>query len=340
MPPIPKKNNTHPFSWLLLLGIPLASLILFLWVGIPSKTRGTFHAGVTFSQTYATSLGLNWRETLTATLDELGVRQFRIPVYWSIVEPVRDHYEWSSIDFQMDEIARRNGKVLLAIGLKLPRWPECWMPEWAKNLPVEEEHAQRIKYLTAAVERYKDHPALETWQVENEAGFLFGICPPPDRNFHKQEIEHVRTLDPNHPIATTDSGELSTWIPTGSLVDSLGISVYRIVRLPWGSVWTYDWIPPYWYARRAALVSPWVTHLFVSEFQMEPWVEKSITETPVEEQFETFDISRMEKNFAFAERMHFDEVYFWGVEWWWWMKVKHNDHRFWDQASVFFHDHP
>ncbi|MEN9558449.1 MAG: hypothetical protein RL141_818 [Candidatus Parcubacteria bacterium] len=323
----------------ILVGVSIVLLIAFLWLPLPWKTKTpvALAPGVTFSQTYATSLGLNWRETLTAILDDLGVRRFRIPAYWSIVEPVEGSFDWSSLDFQMDEIARRGGRVTLAVGLKLPRWPECWMPTWAAELPTAEEHVARNTYITAVVERYRAHPALESWQVENEAFFRFGECPEPDRAFFKQEISLVRDLDPHHPIFTTDSGELSTWLATGPLVDRLGVSVYRVVRSPQGSVLSYDWIPPHWYARRAALIAPWLRGpISISEFQMEPWVQRGVTETPLEEQFETFNIQRMQKNFAFAERMGIREISFWGVEWWWWMNTQHNDPSFWNHAKLFF----
>lgn len=322
------------------LGIIVATVIAFLWVGFPVKTRGTVRAGVTFSQIYAGSLGLNWRELLTVSLDDLGIRQFRIPTYWNVVQPTREAYDWSTIDYQMDEIARRNGRVLLAVGLKLPRWPECWRPDWVKKLNVKDEHEARLAYIEAGMTRYKDHPALDAWQVENEAEFLFGECPFPDHAFFKEELALARRLDPSHPITTTDSGELATWLTVGPLADALGVSVYRVVRVPWGSAWAYDWIPPYWYARHALLVSPWVKRVFVSEFQMEPWVEQAVTDTPIARQFETFNVDRMKKSFAFAERMRFNEIYFWGVEWWWWMKTKQGDARFWETAKEFFQAHP
>jgi GH35 family endo-1,4-beta-xylanase len=239
----------------------------------------------------------------------------------------------------MDEIALRDGSVILAVGAKLPRWPECWIPQWASHQSKRGEREARLKYIQETVNRYKDHSALTAWQVENEALFPFGVCPKPSRSFLKQEIELVRQLDIRHPINTTDSGELSTWLLVGSLVDRLGISTYRIVTTFWGATWEYTWIPPYWYARRATLVKPFVKDVYVSEFQMEPWAEDSLTVTPLSEQFETFSIKQMERNFTFAERMRFNEIYFWGVEWWWWMKVKHNDDRYWNVAKSFFQVH-
>jgi hypothetical protein len=333
----------RPFPLILgvftVLGVPIFALVCFLWIGIPTETKGPLTAAVTFSIPQAESLELDWREVLAASLDDLGIRRYRIPAYWSRLEEHRGTYEWAEMDFQMDEIAKRNGKVLLSIGLKTPRWPECWWPDWAKNLPAAEEHAAQLAYMSAVVNRYREHPALEAWQIENEPTFHFGICPKPDLAFFKKEIEHVHALNGKHPIVTTDSGELSTWIPAGSLVETLGVSVYRVVRVPWGWVWSYDWIPPYWYARRAALVSPWVKNIFVSEFQMEPWFERHPLDTPLSEQIETFDINRMQKNFRFSEQMHINTIYFWGVEWWYWMKTHHSDDRFWNEAKGFFQKH-
>jgi hypothetical protein len=314
-------------------------LVVFVWTGIPKKTESPLTAGVTFSVPYAKELGLNWREAFTATLDDLGVRAFRIPAYWSLLEPEEGKFNWSDIDYQMDEIAARNGKAILAVGAKLPRWPECWIPDWAERLGRSEEGEARLRYIRAVVDRYKDHPALMTWQVENEALFHFGICPPPSRSLLKREIELVRRLDISHEITTTDSGELSFWFSVGSLVDKLGISTYRVVTTFWGAIWHYTFIPPYWYAKRALLIQPIVKEVYVSEFQMEPWITDSVTATPISEQMKTFDVRQMEKNFAFAERMRFKEIYFWGVEWWWWMKVKQRDDRFWETAKTFFRAH-
>lgn len=330
----------HALYVLIPIGGMVMLLIAFLWIGRPSmQTKGAIKAGVTFSVPYAKELGLNWRELLTAMLDDLGVRHYRIPAYWSIIEPIRDEYNWSEIDYQMDEIAIRDGNVILAVGAKLPRWPECWIPQWALYQSKRGEREARLRYIQATVNRYKDHSALAAWQIENEALFPFGVCPKPSRSFLKQEIELVRQLDIRHPITTTDSGELSAWFLVGSLVDRLGISTYRIVTTFWGATWEYTFIPPYWYARRATLLKPFIKDVYVSEFQMEPWAEDSLTVTPLREQFETFSVRQMERNFSFAERMRFNEIYFWGVEWWWWMKVKHDDGRYWETAKSFFQVH-
>lgn len=321
-----------------LLGITVLG-ISFLWVGRSQITQGHLNAGVTFSVPYAKELGINWREALTAALDELNIRSFRIPAYWSEIQPTEDQFIWSDLDFQVNEIAQRNGKITLVVGAKVPRWPECWTPDWVKKKSRNGEHEARLAYITAVVDRYKESPAIEYWQVENEAMFDFGICPKPNYSFLKEEIALVRKLDPNHLVATTDSGELSTWIQVGSLVDRLGVSTYRRVRTPWSATWEYSFIPTYWYAHRAILVKPWVKNVYVSELQMEPWTDDPITVTPVRDQLAFFDIPEMKKHFEFAERMQINDISFWGIEWWWWMKTTKGDPRFWDEAKAFFGKH-
>jgi hypothetical protein len=338
-----KQRKTKSLPWiihtLIGLGVVVSCITAFLWIGWDAPTTGPMRLGVTFSQIYASDNGMNWREVLTQALDDLKIRSFRIPTYWNIVQPDADRYDWSSVDYQMDEIGRRNGHVLLVVGAKQPRWPECWLPEWAKKLTPSEEHAARLEYIQSVVQRYRDNPALEAWQVENEPAFIYGQCPLPDTAFFEKELALVKSLDPDHPITTTDSGELSSWLSVGPLVDRLGVSVYRVVRLPWGTKWSYDWIPTFWYARRALLVRPFVKDIFVSEFQMEPWLVKPLNETPLSEQYETMDLAQTKKNFRYAEQMQFNEIYFWGVEWWWWLKTQHGQPQFWDEARAFFAQH-
>lgn len=321
----------------LLLAVVIAT-ICFLWIGSSRLTPGHITAGITFSVPYANTLGINWREALVASLDDLGVRSFRIPAYWSEIQPTPTTYLWTDLDFQLNEIAQRKGNVTMVVGAKVPRWPECWIPEWAMQKSTSGEHAARLEYITNVVNRYKDHPALIAWQVENEALFKFGICPRPSYAFLEDEINLVRSLDPNHPILTTDSGELSLWSIPGRLVDRLGVSVYRRVRTPWNGTWEYTFIPTYWYSRKAFLEHLWVKDIYVSEFQMEPWTDDPITATPVNTQLEFFDIPEMKQHFAFAERMQINDISFWGVEWWWWMKTQ-GDPRFWDEARRFFQKH-
>ena len=124
--------------------------------------------GVTWSVMQAEELGLNSRAAYRAVLDDLKVRDIRIPAYWPRVEPKRAVYDWSELDFQLQEARVRDARVILAIGRRLPRWPECHVPDWAQKLSWEEQKGELRAYITAVVERYKDNTAITYWQVEKE----------------------------------------------------------------------------------------------------------------------------------------------------------------------------
>lgn len=326
---------------LTLVGAVLVGIGAFLFIGWPRIAPGT-KFGVTFSRPYAEELGLDADRTLTVALDDIGIRRFRIPAYWGLLETKKEEWDFLQLDKDIAEIGKWNGKVILAVGEKLPRWPECWGPEWWKKLPREKQRPLTLKYLETVVSHYRTDPTIAAWQIENEPHFAYGDCPTPDAKFLEQEAQFVRSLDPTRKITTTDSGELSSWTSFGSSVDALGVSVYRVVRNPFldGFNIRYWFVPPYLYARKAALLRPLgVKQIYVSEFQMEPWSNRPLLETPVDDQLTSIDLKQMRSNFSFAERMEVPAVDFWGIEWWEWMKEQQGHPEFVDEARRFFQSH-
>ena len=186
--------------------------------------------GVTFSEPYAKSLGLDWKQVYISMLDDLKVKDLRLSAYWDEVEKNRDQFSFDDLDFQINEASARNTKVVLAVGRRLPRWPECHEPGWLKDLSVENQQNAQLSFIEAVVRRYQNNPHIEMWQVENEA-FLgtFGICPKLDENFLDSEIALVKKLDPTRKILISDSGELNFWLKAGSKGDIFGTTLYRYV---------------------------------------------------------------------------------------------------------------
>lgn len=314
------------------IGCVILGVAAFLLVG--RAVPGTdVEYGATFSVPYAEELGLDPDAVLRDAIRDLRITRFRIPAYWSLLEPRDNWWNFGPLDRQIDTIEKAGGTVILAIGEKAPRWPECWTPEWWKNLPRAEQKEKTLLFLETIVTRYRDRPTVIAWQVENEPHFDYGDCPRPDLEFFKEEILAVRRADPSRPVVTTDSGELSLWVTFGKTVDALGISTYRVVRNPILGVIRYSFVPPYAYYRKFLLVRPFAPeHIYVSEFQMEPW--SPLPETSIEEQFKTMDIGQMRKNLEYAERMRMSPVDFWGLEWWYWMKTQGHP-EFWEEMKAF-----
>lgn len=301
--------------------------------------------GVTFSTMYAQELGLDWQEMLRETLDDLGVRFLRVPIYWQEVEKEPGQYAFSHVEYILDEAHRRGAKVLLVLGMRQPRWPECHYPDWLEGASKEEMQEATLRLIQAEVDAFGSHPALLGWQVENEPLLsVFGECPPPDIDFLKEEIALVRKSSPKS-IMITDSGELSTWRRSSFLAESFGTTMYRVVWNPVVGFFSYDFLPPAAYRIRADLVlqrdSKYPTRVEISELQAEPWVPgdyEHIADMPLEEQFLAWDEERLEEAIDYARRTGLSRAYLWGAEWWYWLKEKHGHAEYWDIAKKLFRE--
>lgn len=294
--------------------------------------------GVSFAAPQAEYLGLNPNETYLAILDDLGARNIRISVYWNQIEKNSGVYDFSQLDWQMDEAEKRNAQIILAIGRRVPRWPECHTPLWAKQEGLERENQYLLRYLEQIVIHYRDHPALRIWQVENEAFLnLFGICPKRNKKLLLQEIDLVKRLDQNHPIMITDSGEFGSWFRTRHLGDYLGTSIYRVVAQSWSGYIKYGgFIPPAHYRIKAWLTRKPVLEIIISELQAEPWTPAELLKTPLSEQYRSMSPEQFLKNIAFARKTGFQEIYLWGAEWWYWMSKIQGEPIFWQEARKLF----
>ena len=282
-------------------------------------TNGPVAYGTTFSSTYAQSLGLDWKKAYVAVLDDLDIRQLRIPAYWEEIEPSPGQFDFSDVDWQVTEASKRGAKVVLAIGMKLPRWPECHLPAWLQGADVSGVHGMALAMIEAVVRHYHDDSSVVSWQVENEPFLPFGLCPKPDPAFLKAEVDLVRELDSSRPITMQDAGEFSTWVPTAKYADTLGVSLYRIV---WDKRLGYVQWPgiPAAYKLRAAWALRYCKEVINTEMQAEPWTTEGITAVPIQRQLKQMNPGQLESNLRFARRIGFTDIYFWGVEWWYWLK--------------------
>ena len=292
--------------------------------------------GVTFSEPYAKSLGLDWKQVFIASLDDLKVKNFRLSAYWDEVEKQQDIYSFDDLDFQVDQASAKGAKIVLAVGRRLPRWPECHEPDWIHNLSTDALNNSQLSYMETVVRRYQDNPNIIMWQVENEP-FLgsFGICPPLDSLFLDKEIALVKKLDPSRPVLITDSGELNFWQKAGSRGNVFGTTFYRYV---FSDVLKRYWtnpIPAWFYRFKGGLLR--LLHpgkpIIIIELEAEPWTTKGILSTPVDEQFKTMSLDHFNTITAVARATGFSPQYLWGVEWWYWMKTTQNHPEFWDKAK-------
>jgi hypothetical protein len=332
-------RSSKPLYLRILITIGLVILGLFiahntierLWRPIKNPNYG-----VSFSVKYSEELGLNWRENYLAVINELGFDKLRLMSYWDIGEPKNDEFNYADLDWQMDEAAKNGLKVSLAIGLRQPRWPECHQPNWARELGNNTRAWQDElnEYIVTTMNRYKNHPALESYQLENEAvNNWFGECvgaAPRERLI--EEFNLAKATDPNHPVYMSLSDQhgfpLRDPVP-----DAYGFSVYRTVwndKTPIPFYLTYP--TPIWYHKiRKFLVETIKDRpVFVHELQVEPWGPQATRELSIAEQNKSMDLRQMHRNFDFARKIGTDNIYTWGAEWWYWRKVTFGDNGPWE----------
>ena len=304
------------------------------FVYIPRRENVIY--GVTFSKSFAEHLGLDWKETYLAILDDAGAKRIRLPSYWTEIEPKKDKYLFADLDWQIEEAEKRGARVIIVLGQKQPRWPECHIPEWAEKLSKSERQEELLEVIERVVERYKDKKNISAWQVENEPFLPFGECPELDKDFLDQEITLVRSLD-SRSIIISDSGELGTWYSAAKRADILGTTLYRIV---WDKHLGYVHYPiaSISYRIKAAIIMyiTGVEKIIIVELQAEPWGPKIINDSSLEEQYKSMSPKQFRENIEYVRKIEFSEAYLWGAEWWYWLKTVKNDDRIWEEAKKVF----
>jgi hypothetical protein len=328
------------------LGVILTvAVLVFIYINLPVNAKDTnTRLGVTFSSRYAQDIGLDWKEAYVAMLDDIKVRNIRIPIYWDLVEKTPGEYDFADVDWQLEQAKSRDAKIILVVGRKVPRWPECFVPKWTgDNTDVQQE--KLLAFEDVVVNRYKDnHPEISNWQVENEPFLDFGVCPKVDNAaLLDAEIAKVKSIDNTRPIIVTDSGEISPWIQAAKRADIFGTTMYRevyssrvILGRPLGH-WTYP-IGPNFFKMKQLFIKIFAhqSNAIVIELQGEPWVQGWTTSAPVETQLASMNADILADNVQFAKNTGMKEVYIWGVEWWFWMKMKQNNPTLWDEAKILF----
>lgn len=308
-----------------LLGVILMLLGVALFL-IHKPQPEKIQYGMSFNTPYAKELGLDWQETYDAILDDLKVRHLRLAAHWPMVEPIEDVYNFEELDYQVARAQEEGADVVMAVGRRLPRWPECHVPEWAAQMSWEEQQQHILDYITVVVNRYKDSPAITYWQIENEPYlemFAKQNCGVFDEAFFEREVALFHSLDDSRPFLVTDSGNLGTWFGAYKNGDAFGTSVYVYFWNPeLGQFKTI--LPPWFYRLKEGIVGLRYGHkeTMLIELSAEPWLLEPVTQVDIETQYSRMDLKKFEEILAYAKKTRYQKQYLWGAEWWYWLSKK------------------
>lgn len=106
----------------------------------------------------------------------LGIAPIRIGIKWNKVEKEKGKYRWDSYDEVFKFLDKHRIPSILAIGMKVPRWPEFHLPDWIVDEKKEKGiYGFRInfkdnlyRFIQKCIERYTRFSQVKWIQVENE----------------------------------------------------------------------------------------------------------------------------------------------------------------------------
>ena len=230
----------------------------------------------------------------------------------------------------------------MTIGMKAPRWPECHLPDWSRDLSLADREVALRDYMRAVVRHYRDNQNIKMWQVENAPILKFGKdCPSRESDFLQKEIALVRASDPSRQILVTDSGEFGLWYSAVKAGDVFGSTMYREAYSP-----TFGWLigvihypldASYFRLKQKNI--RWLTgehdkKIIVVELQAEPWGSVEVPLLPYSEQIALFSPAYFDETIQFARDAGFNEYYLWGAEWWYYVREKYGESRYWERAKI------
>lgn len=310
--------------------------------------------GTSFARWRAEALGLDYR----AAFERICAMRFglvRLSASWREIA----QFGYGHLDWLLGEAERSRQPVLLTVGMKALGWPEFYLPE---DMDPANRVVQRgvVVYVRNVARRYRDHPTLTAWQIENEP---FNRSGPNSlwipRSVVRAEAEAVRSVDRDRPQVVTgfahfdenldrsSSRDQSRWrrrlglsLPAErealSILrrgDVLGLDVYRSIG--WRDASGHQEV-----ARAApdqsASVAFWQRiarqqgkRFWVTEAQAEPWEARRQTHAdPLSIRPEAIGelVSRL-------VGIGVETILLWGSEYWLW-RADNGDPRWMDAVSL------
>lgn len=346
-------NKQNFKNWLLAnqLVLKLSLLIILLtlimiwsiaWSFVRQQSSEPTRLGFSYSLKYAQELGIDPKQGFLTLLNDLNPDRVRLMSYWDAHEPTNDNFDFSQLDWQFTEAEKRGVAISLSLGQRQPRWPECHIPVWAQDLSEDRYQNELLEFISVVVDRYRSSPALESWQLENEAANrLFGDCPAFDDNTLRRELEQVRLFDKDHPVAINASNQ--SGVPLfGTTAEAVGFSIYKRAHFEaFGrqNGWSFWYVPAYWHSFRAGLAEGLTgAKPFIHELQAEPWGPEATVNLSLSEQNKTMDSKKLVDIVNFAKATGMKDIDFWGAEWWYWRLTAFDDQNLWITVTKIYND--
>jgi hypothetical protein len=282
--------------------------------------------GTTYSHTEINWLKLDPKQSLDDVLG-MGFDILRLGCYWKEIQPTATQFDFSTIKNILDHCQEQNQRVVLTVGMKAPRWPEFYIPDWVQATQPMDAQQQVLAFIGKTVDELQSYRNIIAWQVENEP------CDPSGPNQWRlperlvlDEVQLVRQHDPCRPIILNLWGDNIVRRPDFSVIqeiaDVIGIDLYYKQPNTDGSYHG----PKYWDWQLAQFCQGLNRCLWITELQAEPW------ENDEKIRFSTnppsMNPSLLRQNVQRTRKINPQVILLWGCEYWLWQKDRGNSDLF------------
>ena len=137
----------------------IAGIIIFSLDFTPKNA--TYSYGVTFSYKQAVRLSDDWKVMYDDILNDLPLDHIRLVAYWDDIELYPDEYYFQDLKYQVEHAKEKGVPVILSVGRRVPRFPECFVPEWMHEYSSEQQDEYLLKFLEALVDEFKGYDNID-----------------------------------------------------------------------------------------------------------------------------------------------------------------------------------
>lgn len=304
--------------------------------------------GASFSHHHLQTLGL---DPLSAIKEfkKLGLRWIRIGSYWAEIEKNKGEYNFDKLNSLIEYCEKNNLKVVLTIGMKAPRYPEYYIPNWLlENLKLgtftkikkknRELFESSLVFIGKVVDHFKKTSAIKIWQVENEpldpAGPKWLSI---DSSFLEEEVRLVKSLDSKRKILINTWGnELSrrkVYKKALRLADIVGFDLYLRHPIPY-MTFLKKYIGPLDSKEKIKKVVEEINtqgkDFWIVEMQAEPWEPGELVTK--KNNPPSFLPIHFDSNLKYGIDLNPKVILLWGFEYWYWKK-ENGDFRYLEKAK-------
>lgn len=335
------------FLIILILYIANAFLFPFPKKNVPEGFRPLYGTSYSFEQ--AGWYGYDGRAEFVKLLDEVKFDWVRLPFFWDQMVDGNGEFNknFEDLEFAIEEAEKRDVKVIIALGLKTPYYPEYHLP---KKIAAQMKFGEKIGAghpvaddLIAIdreiVSRLSKHKNIAYWQIENEPYLANVNNWKIERSLILEEIKAVKGADEfkrpiilNHvgpPVFDREWKSLASLLGSG---DVFGVNAYfktqginlfafsifsRDVNVPWPRF--LIWPVQSWYVFSPNFESlnkqfESAGHdLWALEAQAEPYIRNL---DDAKRNYGAFGVEDVAKVDEYLKSVRVKSVGFWGANYW------------------------